>query len=165
METDAQMTFFEAFRFVETYTDSIINLKRAALTIKDHGVDFAKWKREEDAVKSEINKAKVQLSEEKEKEGREKIDREYRTKVEIVKLMDLKKEAQAKIQPTLNELKDVRDKVYSSKIELEDIQKEKEDAVREADITLEGVTSQITLADQRLEDIYKNIELERSTQP
>ena len=165
METDAQMTFFEAFRFVETYTDSIINLKRAALTIKDHGVDFAKWKREEDAVKSEINKAKVQLSEEKEKEGREKIDREYRTKVEIVKLMDLKKEAQAKIQPTLNELKDVRDKVYSSKIELEDIQKEKEDAVREADITLEGVTSQITLADQRLEDIQKNIELERSTQP
>lgn len=52
----AEMTFFESFRFIDTYTQAVLKLQEASHAVQRNGADLKEWEAEGKLLKEKIKK-------------------------------------------------------------------------------------------------------------
>ena len=114
----AEMTFLEAFRFINTYTEPVLRLREASIAVSKHGADLKAWE-----VAGQVVKKKIQM----EIDVLTTEQAEKRRKGVIAADSLLEKEAKAKeqIEPTLKRLQETQGMLRQVSLELNQAREDK----------------------------------------
>lgn len=133
----SEMTFFESFRFIDTYTEAVLKLREAAHTIEKHGADLNKWEAEgreaKDRIKAEIDTLTRALHKEQTRGD------EQRATIQAEGL-----EAAQLIQPTLNRVAEAQEALTRVSNELNRAREDKASLIEEAKVEADQIVKDAT---------------------
>ena len=161
----AEMTDFEAFRFVDTYTEAILKLRDATHAIRRHSADLKEWEVAGEVVKTRIKKEIAELTTQQAEKCRKGIiaidaliEKEAKAKEEIEPTINRLQEAQGMFDNVLKELNQVREDkalvIESTKADAEHILKE---ARAEAKVIETEIEDKVKAAEDRLLEVDASI--------
>ena len=166
----AEMTDFEAFRFVDTYTEAVLKLRDATHAIRRHGADLKEWEAKGKLVKDKIQKEINVLNEDRALALRKGV-------IQTDSLIEKGKQAEDSVEPLLQRASTAKAMLEQVSDQLNAAREDKDEtivsAARERDRILQEAYDQaekieseadvkVKIAEQRLQDISaKIIQLKR----
>ena len=151
----AEMTDFEAFRCVDTYTEAVLKLRDATHAIRRHGADLKEWEAKGKVVKDKIQKEIDVLTTEQAEKRRKGI-------IAIDALLEKEAKAKEQIEPTLKRLQETQGMLRQVSLELNQAREDKasliKSAVRESERIMREATDKVRIVESEIEDKVKAAE-------
>ena len=123
-----EMTDFEAFRFVDTYTEAILKLRDATHAIRRHGADLKEWEAKGEVVKKKIQGEIDALTNQQAEKRRKGI-------IAIESLLEREARVKEQLEPTL-----ARERLMQDR--LDQVSRELEQTLQAKDFTIKAATTE-----------------------
>ena len=128
----AEMTFFESFRFIDTYAEAVLKLREASHAIQRNGADLKEWEAKGKLVKDKIQKEIDELTAQQSEKRRKGI-------IAIDALLEKEAKVKEQIEPTLSEARETREALDRVAKELKEALANKDEAIQSAKLGAEKI--------------------------
>ena len=141
----AEMTDFEAFRFVDIYTEAILKLRDATQAIRRHGADLKEWEAKGEVVKKKIQKEIDVLTTEQAEKRRKGV-------ISADSLLEKEAKAKEQIEPTLKRLQETQGMLRQVSLELNQAREDKALLIESTKAELERILKEANEKAKAVED-------------